>query len=425
MIDISSLRKSKSFCPYPWVHSTGTTTGTHRLCCMIPSSTFSTLNKDGKPYKLGRDSISDIWNSDDMKNVRVKMLNGDEVPHCKVCMYDEKIGKPSQRNYAFNLWENNETLKENVLYSLDNNGEVKHLPISYDLRLGNLCNLKCRMCYPSNSTQIAKENKTLNNSNFFPTLQNLDHYSWYESDKFWNEFMENSKHIKLLKVAGGEPMINDNFYKFIYYLVENKLSKNIQLHINTNITTVPDKFINVIDKFEKVKILPSIDGIGLVDEYIRFPSKWNKIQKNFDKLFDKSLEVDNLFLNVHSTIQIYNIFNIRELIEWSWSYIEKNPHYFQTSMSFVSGKKFLDINILPDNMKDNVCIYLNNMKKDCLGNSLIQDYISSILNHIQTNPDDTDKHLKDFVLYTNTLDKSRNQNISDYIPQLSPLMEYQ
>ena len=428
MVNIKEFRKSKSFCPYPWVHSTCTTSGTHRLCCMIPSTDLSTSYEDGRLYKMGRDPMSKIWNSEFMKDIRKKMLHDEDLPHCRVCMYDEKVGKPSQRNYAFNLWEDDEILKENVIHSMENDGEVKHMPISYDLRLGNLCNLKCRMCYPSNSTQIQKENDSLheqslvNDEKMFPRVRNDERFDWHESEMFWDEFMVNAHNIKQLKVAGGEPMVNDNFYKAIDYIVDNDLSKNMALHINTNITSLPDKFLSMIPKFKFVKILPSIDGIGLVDEYIRYPSKWKKIQENFNNLFAISLESDNVLINTHATIQMYNAFNIPEIIRWNSEYISRNKNHMQMSLSFVSGKDYLGINILPDYMKAKIHDDLDNLCNDESIKPIIKDYVKSIIAHMNTEPENKEKCMKDFVHYTNILDKARNQDIRNYVPELTDLM---
>ena len=424
MSHIMDFQKSKSFCPYPWIHGSCTVTGSYKICCLA--------SDEKNPYIFGKDSLSEIWNSDYMKDIRSKMLNDEEVQQCKRCMYDEKVGKDSQRINAFERWKNNETLKKNVEHSMNHDGKVKYMPISYDLRLGNLCNLKCRMCFPNISSQVEKENNILHENNvtndqeMFPYGNHDTGYDWYCSEEFWNEFIMNSTHMERFKAAGGEPLINSSFYKFIDYFVYTGLSENMSLDINTNITTVPQKFLDTVQKFKDVKLLISIDGTGIVNEYIRYPSKWKKIHENFDKLYNLSLNVNNLSITIIIVVQVYNIFNILDLLKWLYEeYINENPTYCHIHMSFVNGKskRFLDINILPDNMKEKICADLQAAHSQSIGDERIKKHITAIINHIKTLPEDREKMLSDFVKYTNILDQSRNQNIRDYIPELVPIMD--
>ena len=159
--DTHKLENTKHFCAYPWIHTACNTYGDFRLCCMAD---FHIAKNNGDPYKFGKDSISEMWNSDYMRDIRNKMLNDEYIEACKECIIDEKIGKTSLRESMTKVWQDNSKFRDNLQYSVEHDGHVKYTPISYDIRLGNLCNLKCRMCGPHNSSQLAKEYEKINDN---------------------------------------------------------------------------------------------------------------------------------------------------------------------------------------------------------------------------------------------------------------------
>ena len=84
------------------------------------------------------------------------MLAGEEHPACDLCWKEESIGLNSKRVYM------NKVVTNGVKYDIDrirnstqSDGTIdtKEFPLNYfDLRFGNLCNLKCRSCGPNDSS---------------------------------------------------------------------------------------------------------------------------------------------------------------------------------------------------------------------------------------------------------------------------------
>ena len=137
-------------------------------------------------------------------------------------------------------------------------GEINQL----DFRPSNLCNMKCAMCSPSNSSLIAKE-------------RGVKVYQFDASDVY---NLDLSK-LKTLKIVGGEPSIQPEAYDFLNYLI--KTYKNLpDLHFTSNMTNTNKKWTDVINKFDCVCINMSIDGTGETFEYLRQPGRWHSIEKN-------------------------------------------------------------------------------------------------------------------------------------------------
>jgi glutamate-1-semialdehyde 2,1-aminomutase len=131
---------------------------------MVKGNLNKIKKEDGSGYTIKDQFVKEAWNSQDMRDIRLAMINGEKVEGCSTCYLQEESGRMSNRQQANNEWAwrlGENTLTETIKKALDNNGHVDNDLVYLDLRLGNLCNLKCRMCNPWNSSQIVKEHVEL------------------------------------------------------------------------------------------------------------------------------------------------------------------------------------------------------------------------------------------------------------------------
>ena len=114
-------------------------------------------------------------------------------------------------------------------------------------------------------------------------------YTWFQNDKVKNRLIEYvSKNITTLTIIGGEPTVIPEFYELLDYCYTNDTLQNKNITIVTNLTNTNPKMIKWLSKMKSWTIWASIDGIGDVTEYIRYPSNYNKVIENikfYKKLF--------------------------------------------------------------------------------------------------------------------------------------------
>jgi organic radical activating enzyme len=295
----------------PWVHIAVNPNGDVIPCCV---STATVDKIDGTPYNLGKDNLNQIINSDGYKSIRSDMLKGKLVNGCEQCYKQEQYGISHRNNYN-NYWLKKESGRKKL-------ASGTHIPetIEYiDLRFGNLCNLKCKSCSTINSSQFEKELFDIQESN--PKIGNYismtrydDINDWYNTDMFMENIKSQTDNILEMYITGGEPTIIDKNYEMLEYFIEQGKSKNIFLKLNTNMTNMQDTFLNMISQFKQVMFFASIDGFGTMQEYIRYPSKWEQIDKNLNKLVEKTK--DNIIIKVSPVIQSTNLGLITELFEY-------------------------------------------------------------------------------------------------------------
>ena len=156
MKDYRLIIKSNTFCLVPWIHQMIDTNGAHKLCCVSQGAILK--KDDDSDYNSTQDELKDSWNSNHMKTFRKKMIDGVKLDECNSCYSDERVGRTSLRQNINEGWLKTlgeEEIKNKIIYSLQNNYETLSSPVYLDLRLGNLCNLKCRMCHPFSSNQLS------------------------------------------------------------------------------------------------------------------------------------------------------------------------------------------------------------------------------------------------------------------------------
>ena len=157
-------------------------------------------------------------------------------------------------------------------------------------------------------------------------------------------------HIEEITFVGGEPTLHEDMYNLLDKLVEKGYSKNIRLKITSNLTNIQQRLIESFNSFKSVVINGSIDGVDKFNDYIRHPSDWQTINKNIDKL----LLIDDLKLNLTPVIQIYNIFNLKDLIKWyvkKWIKTGKGEN-FLLSLDLLYDPDYLSVKLLNTHGKE-------------------------------------------------------------------------
>jgi len=160
--------------------------------------------------------------------------------------------------------------------------------------LDNVCNSACQTCSEQSSTKIGKLI-----SKIYPQVDN--------SGKFWDLPQERIIH---LDINGGEPSVGKNYKK----LLEN-LPPNLKtLRVNTNAAVMLPLLKEINSRGIEVTLTVSFDGVGDVHDYVRWPIKWNKFQKNLLEYKTYQIHKLNLWTTV-STLNINDLENIFNFVK--------------------------------------------------------------------------------------------------------------
>ena len=408
--------QTPTFCATPFVSMMVNTDTTIRYCCMVKGSLNKVKKTDGTPYSI-KDSFEEAWNSRDMRDIRMAMVSGRRVEGCSTCYLQEASGRISNRQYSNHEWSNKlgqDHIKDLIDETLINNGSLLYNVAYLDLRLGNLCNLKCRMCNPYNSSQIAKEHIELEQTDpkykavwasTFGKFNSriMEVQEWFDQDVLWGQVINLIPSLHKVYMTGGEPTLIANNFKFMEACIEQNRT-DIVLFFNTNCTNINKRFLDLIKQFKTVYINASVDGTGHVNEYIRSPSKWSQIKENVETLSKMS----NVVLGITPTVQVYNVFNLTDILDWANSLdnvfvdflINVHPYH-------------LAVGILPDAVRYSVA---DQLEEYANSDDLLPNTKNSTLGIIgllrQPRAEDWEAQLKMLKDYTFSLDQARSQDIN-------------
>jgi MoaA/NifB/PqqE/SkfB family radical SAM enzyme len=426
----------KTFCPLPWIHLATRPNGDVRVCCTANASgagktddkEVGLVKQDGINMNLRDHTIEEVWNSEQMRNTRLQMLN-DEIPSsCRKCFEEEEKGIKSKRNWETEVWNERIDVQEIV----DQTQEDGTLPVNipyFDLRLGNLCNLKCIMCSPHDSSKWVKDWKLQ-----YPKYELIDlkqdqgwdpsfDYVWYKKSSFLDSVKNQAPHIKELYFAGGEPLLIPEHYAILQFMIDEGYAKDCILRYNSNATDISQRLLDMWEYFKEVKFNFSIDSVGEKNDYIRHPSKWDSIVSNMHLLDNTS---DHITVNLACAVQLLNVHSLAELAQWkldqNFKKINRAPYGGGIiGLHLVYLPSYLNVRVLPQDLKDQAADTISKF-----ANSInTHEFINSAYGKMRwlglvdyMNSEDWSHKLPAAVQYLEICDKTRELNFRNTFKEL-------
>lgn len=411
----SSESISKKFiCPRPWITTCVTTDGHFRVCSEAQSSGSRGVVRDDLKNPISIDSVSDLgslMNAETLKNLRKGMMTGADISDtCARCLNEEKFGIESARIKSMRHFPDFDV--GDIATYTQPDGTLDHIDRFQGIifRLGNKCNLSCRMCGPASSTSWYREWKETrysgfqeasgrvslreNSNNIIEAYPNP--YAWVDNGRALELLKLCGNKIKSINFSGGEPLFNRGHLEILRYLVSTGLSAQVVIDYNTNLTVLPTEVIELWSHFKMVYVGVSLDGSPAVNEYIRHGSNTMQIVKNLRALNESNIK--GVFW-ISPTVQIYNVFNLLELESWF-----RGLHLERFSQEIIwhilRSPPELSIYALPLKVKRKVASHLQSSENF----AAIAESIFSL---------DLSGEFPIFIKATQRMDKYRNQSIED------------
>jgi organic radical activating enzyme len=347
------------------------------------------------------------------------MLNRKWHPDCIKCQSDEAVGARTLRMQENDKWKlTPEIVKEFV--SEDGTLDTEKMPIQYiDIRYGNFCNLKCRMCAPTDSSKWYNDFVELTGQTSFKDghsdvqlkknskgVWDTDEYNWFENNEmFASNIYKYASEAKLLYVLGGEPFIIDQHHKDLEKIITLGKASNLELRYASNLTVLPKSLVEIWSQFKKITIYGSIDGYGEVFNYQRSPANWNTVFKNMQKLED----IKNVVGYSQYTTTVFNIYHFPNFYKW-WKEESGLTKFIPVTTNCYTPTIY-NTQILPKYIKEQITDYYSTFNID----DRFKQRAEGLLNFM--NSQDKSDKLDKFIDATKKLDSIRNQNILNVVPQ--------
>jgi len=251
---------------------------------------------------------ADLHNTPQKIEKRAEMLQGNKPSECSYCWDVEDLGLISDRQtLAVQFFKHNKNIVEEATDAGLGYVYPKYLEISFT----NKCQMACSYCGPSFSSTWQKEIDEHGSYNLSQQeYWNGDEYREKDSQyvtKFWKWFPQAYEHLFVLRVTGGEPLLDKNTYKLLEYVKDNP-REGLTFHCNTNLMVTENrvkKYINLVKDIPNTKLYVSIDSWGKQAEYIRHGLDIEHFEHNLHLVLANGIEVG--IMNTFNFLSIHNL----------------------------------------------------------------------------------------------------------------------
>lgn len=412
------------FCSLPFVQYSTYNGGRYRLCCMAQEPE-QTIDQE----KLG---IADTWNHDYLKDVRQRLTAGEWLPECVECQRLERNGIVSSRQWENQQWA--DVIDEVVATASVNDWEVEQ-PLQFDFRLGNMCNLQCQMCNKEASHLVSVERARMVKSGL-----GANHPDWYDNiaDKKqallqpgidWTSFKDMLKKARKIKIIGGEPTVAPDMFRLLDTAVESGDASHIELSFYTNITNMQDRWLEQLGKFERVIVNCSLEGMEEMNDYLRPPSKWDSVWKNFDKLvkYSNTKAGKNIKVRVTTVNQITNALHIIPFWRMMHQYQMEHDRGIAMSTNQLIEPNYYSMQYAPQWLRDEQRKQIEEFLNEIGNSPHFTDYQEPLLEVIAfaNDPDHTYNPaiMQQYVDITQRYDQFRGHSINRVSPEFGRIQQ--
>ena len=396
----------EKFCVLPWISLETSPIGTVRPCCLAEEEI---VDDNGNKFDLNTANFANIQNSQYMQTLRQDFLDAQQPNACRKCWREERAGRTSKRMHTL------DRLKHMLP---DQSWTVDAKPLMFlDLKLGNICNLKCRICGSWSSSTFAVEeianlgpNEDRKNSHHYLMLKQG---AWpKENPTFWKEIDQVVDQIQYIEFTGGEPFMIQEHFDMLQGLVDRGIAGNIEIHYNTNGTQYPEDADEIWQHFKLVEIAFSIDDVGERFEYQRTNAVWKEVCRNIGWFRTLREHYSNIRLQVCSTVNIFNVLYLEELAQW----IDQQEFDF-VYWNIMHEAYYFSISTLPDNAKLAITTQLQQAVVDDRTRQEFAQIIDFMNRGVSLDGNILRMRVAD-------LDRKRNQDLSLVEPKLSQIIGY-
>ena len=398
------LIDSKTFCMMPWLHLHAFPDGRAYPCCFaLDQYPVGDLNKD---------SMETVFNSKDMKKMRLNMLDDKPSRQCTKCYDQEKSGFFSLRLSSNKHFGHNIGMVDNT----KGDGSADCIIKYWDIRFSNLCNMACRSCGTWFSSNWYEDHKKL-------TGKPPDHAKIMRvgrtADDIWEQMLKQFDHVEQFYFAGGEPLIMEEHYRILKELDKRKMY-HVRLIYNTNFSKLKFKDLDVLElwnKFDSVSVGASLDAEGKRGEFMRKGTVWKDTVANRKKMLEICPQVD---FYISSTVGLINALHIVDFHRnWTDQGLLKPQDFNFNLLQYPFWQR---IDLLPNAYKQKV----KEKYEKHLEWLRPQDHLTRATKGFESGLDymmrrDNFTHFYKFKEGMQKLDAIRNENILEVFPELKEL----
>lgn len=404
---------SDTFCPLPFCHLQVDNDGSVNPCCV---SDMRYADANGVQFNMAVSTLSDVWASDHIAELRNALSSGIRHPGCGNCWSMEDGGQDSHRHKMLRMRGNLEWATGRIDHD---HPTPTSQPEFISLRLGNICNLKCRICGPGSSSKWVQEYLDTNDDGVreFDTEGRM---RWFErGQRFWKDLADLLPGTKEMMLTGGEPFLIGEQIGMLRDCAASGTAGGIHLQFHTNGTVMTDEMIwDILPRYGRVTMIFSLDGTGRQFEFQRHGASWHEVDSNVRRCIHAWRHElgPRGHLSVNLTVSAMNAYYLPEYAEY---FTEVG---IDAGLSFVMGRKELKVTELPWVVRHAIAHRLRNADPSVMACYTEGTPVGMLISTLMEPP--SVQSTQGFRQAMARMDAYRGESFADAFPEMAALVGY-
>jgi len=394
------MKLPKNFCAAPFVQLTTHPTGSFSPCPYLGGTTW----RQQYPTVLER------WNSEELQSLRDQFLDNQKSEHCERCWYEEGCGKRSLRQRLYDVVDGSSDYgfaqRPGFGEDLEKIVADKHYlqgPRVLTIKNGNVCNARCRVCHPGDSSRWIRDAQQLHQ------ITGKTYYNIAQQERNWSdaqvkEIVSMSRNLERLELFGGEPLYNQQVHAILESIAQQGDAQHITLYINTNGSVDWVERCPAILEFANVEIGVSIDGVDQQFDYIRNGVQWSEVVANIGK-WQQALKGQPHWIDAICTVSSLNVYYLPEIRQRVMDILPLAPFW-----NLLRTPEYLFIGNIPEQAKQQI------------RQRLTEPEFAEILSVLDTAADP--QRWEEFLEITQALDQIRKESFADTFKEFADIIRY-
>jgi MoaA/NifB/PqqE/SkfB family radical SAM enzyme len=410
---------NNTFCVYPFIHISTERNGLY-TCCGA-SLEYSKKN-------VRHDDVATAWNDEYFRQLRLDSVNGIQNSNCQTCWYHESQGVESRRQKVNQAFRDKVTLTSEKVNQQQ--GYVEELPMHVNIRVENICNLKCITCNHYHSSQHEKEIDQFKQQGVIlpKWMQWVDDRIPIRIDSAISKKNTVATHLKdvltkssKLEIEGGEPLLASMTQEILTYCIDNNHT-DVEIEIVSNLTSLTDNMLDTITKFSNLNIWISWDHLDPEKfRFIRYPADYSQFLSAFKKLSQHK----HIKIGISFTASIFNIFEVPEILDHFENLAQQGILQEYIIFKPVFMPDYFSVNYLEadqrSSAKDLIKRFITKNKNyKIMERADIQNILNDMDTVLSTIPDNFTEVVKERTRMLELYDKTRNTDYKKLFPYIKP-----
>jgi len=315
----------------------------------------------------------------DIEKIRSDMLNTRRPEECWKCWKNEDAGIKSDRQIK------NETLAilddVTIQSLLDDCNQGRYGISMLKISTNNTCNATCATCNSESSSSWG----TLERKNNVKPAK-----SWKMSLNKFPYLLDHSR-LQMVGFHGGEPFLSSTNFDLLEQILDHDNDDCFVSFVTNGSFDLTIAQKHILSKFKQVNFCFSIDGIGSVFEYMRYPLSWTKTLDNIKWAQDNKIDV-----SVSYTLSNLNL----------WYHTQTTAWFQQQGINFLTGVVDYPSYFQPSALSESI--------KDCI---IARD--PDVAKLLGKHTDQDNQNYQQFLAEIQKQDRWKGISIRDYLPEFA------